>query len=57
MHAFRSPLALLLLTLCLAIPIAAQEGSDDSGSGEAALFLLLPVGAKAVALGRAVTAP
>ena len=57
MHAFRSLLALsLTLTLCVALPIAAQEESDDLGSTEGALFLLLPVGAKAVSLGRAVTA-
>ncbi len=56
MHAFPRPLALsLLLTLCSAVPLAAQDEGEDSGSTEGALFLLLPVGAKAVSLGRAVT--
>ena len=54
MHAFRSLLA-LSLTLCMALPIAAQDESDELGSTEGALFLLLPVGAKAVSLGRAMT--
>ena len=54
MHAFRSLLA-LSLTLCLVSPMAAQDENEDPGSTEGALFLLLPVGAKAVSLGRAVT--
>lgn len=50
-------LFLVLLVLGLASPpgAEAQEGDDDAAL-EGALFLLLPVGAKAVALGRAVTA-
>ena len=55
MHAFRNLLALLLLTLCAALPLAAQDEGEDLGSTEGALFLLLPVGAKAVSLGRAMT--
>lgn len=39
--------------LCLAQPVAAQEEADDRAEG--ALFLLLPVGAQGVALGRAMT--
>ena len=52
MRAFRS---LLALSLCMTSPLAAQDGSEEPGSTEGALFLLLPVGAKAVSLGRAVT--
>jgi hypothetical protein len=54
MHAFPSLLA-LSLTLCMVSPMAAQDETEDRGSTEGALFLLLPVGAKAVSLGRAVT--
>ena len=59
MRAFRRLFALLLV-LCAASPLAAQdEGEQDEseqlGSTEGALFLLLPVGAKAVSLGRAMT--
>jgi len=54
MHAFRSLLA-LSLALSMTAPLAAQDGGEDPGSTEGALFLLLPVGAKAVSLGRAVT--
>jgi hypothetical protein len=43
---------LLALAFGAAAPARAQEGS----AGEGALFLLLPVGAQAVALGRAMTA-
>lgn len=50
----RSTLLVLLLALG-ALPARAQE-SDDPSSTEGALFLLLPVGAKGVALGRAMTA-
>lgn len=46
---------LLLLAVALAVPVSAQE-SDDPSSTEGALFLLLPVGAKGVSLGRAMTA-
>jgi len=52
MRASRSLLA-VLITLFVVLPVAAQE--EDPGSAEGALFLLLPVGAKAVSLGRAVT--
>ena len=55
MHAFRSLLA-LSLALSMTVPLAAQDVGEDPGSTEGALFLLLPVGAKAVSLGRAVTA-
>ena len=53
---FFNSLLVLSLTLCMALPIAAQDGSEEPSSTEGALFLLLPVGAKAVSLGRAVTA-
>ena len=53
-HLHRSAL-LLLLTATVALPASAQE-SDDPSSTEGALFLLLPVGAKGVSLGRAMTA-
>ena len=36
--------------------VHAQEIGDESGAGEGALFLLLPVGARGVGLGRAMTA-
>ena len=55
MHVFRS-LFVLWLTLGAVLPVAAQEETEDPGSTEGAFFLLLPVGAKAVSLGRAVTA-
>ncbi|MEQ1856009.1 MAG: hypothetical protein ABL963_06050 [Longimicrobiales bacterium] len=48
-------LPLLLLGLTVAAPLQGQ-GSGVGSSGEGALFLLLPVGAQAVALGRAMTA-
>ena len=47
------------ISLALGIPLSAQQGpgtTDDASSTEGALFLLLPVGAKAVSLGRAMTA-
>ena len=47
-------LLLLLATIGMAAPVAAQD--DRGSSGEGALFLLLPVGAQAVSLGRAMTA-
>ena len=51
----KAPLRLLLLLWGLATaPPAVAQGSAGS-SGEAALFLLLPVGAQAVSLGRAMT--
>ena len=55
MYAPHSSLLALSLTLCLASPIAAQDDGEGASSTEGALFLLLPVGAKAVSLGRAVT--
>jgi hypothetical protein len=58
-HVIRRAVALLLLAGAFAGETAAQaqaaSGSDPS-STEGALFLLLPVGAKAVSLGRAMTA-
>ena len=48
-----------VLALGAAVQVDAQtpdEEAEERGSSEGALFLLLPVGAKAVALGRAVTA-
>ena len=50
--------ALILAALFL-VPgggLPAQEIGDESGAGEGALFLLLPVGAHGVGLGRAMTA-
>ena len=48
------------LSLAVSLPVSAQEGNEralnDVPSNEGALFLLLPVGAKAVSLGRAMTA-
>ncbi len=44
----------LLLALLPALPLAAQR--DDRDAAEGGIFLLLPVGAQAVAMGRAVTA-
>lgn len=49
-------LCLLLLLAALAAPASAQSDGGDPSSNEGALFLLLPVGAKAVSLGRAMTA-
>ncbi len=51
----RSAFALLLLAT-LATPLRGQDSGDDPSATEGALFLLLPVGARAVALGRAMTA-
>jgi len=45
-------LSVLLTAVLAAVPAQAQEGS----AGEGALFLLLPVGAQAVSLGRTMTA-
>jgi len=50
-----SHLLLLALVLALAPRAAAQDGTG-AASNEGALFLLLPVGAQAVSLGRAMTA-
>ncbi len=48
---------LLLLSLVLGPGVArAQEIGDETGAGEGALFLLLPVGAEGIGLGRAMTA-
>lgn len=44
----------LFLSLLLALPAGAQQ--SDDGAPEGGIFLLLPVGAKAIALGRAMTA-
>jgi hypothetical protein len=46
---------LVLVTASAAFPLQAQQNGDPS-STEGALFLLLPVGAQAVSLGRAMTA-
>lgn len=43
----------LLLLVGSAVPVAAQDGD---GATEGGIFLLLPIGARAVALGRAMTA-
>lgn len=48
------PLAALLLALLAAAPLEGQSGAGASREG--ALFLLLPVGAQGVAMGRAMTA-
>jgi Uncharacterised protein family (UPF0164) len=48
------PAILLLAALAGASPAAAQ--TQEGSAGEGALFLLLPVGAQAVSLGRAMTA-
>jgi hypothetical protein len=50
----RSVLVVLWLTLVLGADVAAQETTASSTEG--ALFLLLPVGAQGVSLGRAMTA-
>jgi hypothetical protein len=55
MKARRSGAAVLLLGLVVASPAWAQ-GDPVGTSEEGALFLLLPVGARAVSLGRAMTA-
>ena len=55
----RTPLSLLLVALLpvvAAVPAAAQDRDDDGSATEGALFLVLPLGAKGLALGRAVTA-
>ena len=51
-------LAVTLACLPPQVPggVHAQEIGDESGAGEGALFLLLPVGARGVGLGRAMTA-
>ena len=49
-------LLLLPLGLVLAGPATAQEVVDDGDTQEGALFLLLPIGAQGVGLGRAMTA-
>jgi len=49
------PLRRLALALC-ALAVPASPLSGQSGASEGGIFLLLPVGAKAVALGRAMTA-
>ena len=50
----------LLLAASLAAggsaPVAGQESTEEAGAREGALFLLLPVGAQGVGLGRAMTA-
>jgi hypothetical protein len=54
---FRSGVAVLALAqLLLAVPAEAQAGNDGARADEGALFLLLPVGAQGVGLGRAMTA-
>lgn len=50
-----SSVLLALVTAAAILPASAQESTDPS-STEGALFLLLPVGAKGVSLGRAMTA-
>ncbi len=54
---FRAACLLVLVSL---VPgsgaLEAQEIGDETGAGEGALFLLLPVGAQGVGLGRAMTA-
>lgn len=55
------PLRLLAVLLVPGLALAsgtlsAQEGNDDGGGSEEALFLLLPVGAQGIGLGRAMTA-
>lgn len=50
-------LLVALVSLALAPgALRAQEIGDETGAGEGALFLLLPVGAQGVGLGRAMTA-
>jgi hypothetical protein len=55
-HAARRLALLSTTTLLLAVDARAQEASGGSPPNEGAIFLLLPVGAKAVALGQAMTA-
>ena len=51
------PLWALTVSLMLAPgALSAQEIGDETGAGEGALFLLLPVGAQGVGVGRAMTA-
>ncbi len=47
---------LLALGLALVLPLGLHGQDSEPGSAEGALFLLLPVGAQGVALGRAMTA-
>ncbi len=52
---------LAVLTVLVLLPAsgilgAQQEGADEAGGSEEALFLLLPVGARGIGLGRAMTA-
>lgn len=57
--AARPVVRLVLLALLALTPgpaLRAQEIGDDAGAAEGALFLLLPVGAHGVGLGRAMTA-
>ena len=49
-------IALALASLPMSGGVRAQEIGDETGAGEGALFLLLPVGARGVGLGRAMTA-
>ena len=51
---FRRLALALSLSLPPALPLGAQQG--EGGASEGGIFLLLPVGARAVALGRAMTA-
>jgi hypothetical protein len=51
---FRCLALAFFLSLPLALPLRAQQ--SEGGVSEGGIFLLLPVGAKAVALGRAMTA-
>ena len=56
--AFSRAACLLVLVSLVPVPglLRAQEIGDETGAGEGALFLLLPVGAQGVGLGRAMTA-
>ena len=47
---------LILLQFAIGLPAGAQTNDDRGRADEGALFLLLPVGAQGVALGRAMTA-
>ncbi len=53
---FHGLVALVLLTPAPGATLSGQEIGDETGAGEGALFLLLPVGAHGVGLGRAMTA-
>lgn len=55
-RAVRRLLPLLLVPVLAAGPAGAQEIADEGDTQEGALFLLLPVGAQGVGLGRAMTA-